>query len=351
MSALTNRALLELATKTHLDAWRLKGKVLKMSLATDEQAAAPGLQAAARLAAPAGSLVLATFHMVSVGAAGFASEQNPNPDFLFDYVLVDEASQALLATLALIRGLGARQLWVGDIAQLPPIVQQPIDRVQVPGVIRGLSTADAYASFPSFLLTHTHRLPPRGARFTGLFYGGALVSAATSPQQLRPRGLSPLLARVLHPEGGPVLVPVSMSAEQDAPRVLVELVQELTRDLLLGPEPLNLAVLTHRRSTNRALQRALAGMHVPTNSTLIVDTVARIQGLTCDVCIFVLPTKGMSYSLDPATFNVATSRARKHTLILADPTAILPRHLSSGPVAAFLQLLKAELLSPSLPSS
>lgn len=344
VTSLTNRALLELATKPHLEVWRERGKVLKMSLATDEQASAPGLKAAARLAAPSGTLVLATFHMMSVGAGGLTTAPEANPNVLFDYILVDEASQALLATLAMVRSLGTRHLWVGDVAQLPPIVQQPLDRIQVPGVIRGLGTVDAYGSWPSFRLTHTHRLPPRAARFTGLFYGNALVSA-TTPPPLLPLGGSASLEKVLHPEGGPVLVPVTMPTAQDAPRNLLETVQELVKDWLTIQGPLNLAVLTHRRSTNRVLQRALAGARIPTGSSLIVDTIARVQGLTCDVCIFVLPTMGLSYSLDPATFNVATSRARWHTILVADPIALLPRHVSTGPVAAFLQQLANDLAS------
>ena len=295
VTALTNRALLELATKPHLATWREQKKVLKLALSTDEQAAAPGLLPATQLTAPTGTLVLATFHMLAVGSAALPDPVPATP--LFDYVLVDEASQALLATLALARGLGQRHLWVGDVSQLPPIVRQPPERLRVPGAVRGLATADQHAGMPSFCLTHTHRLPARAARFTGLFYNEVLVSSAPASVRLLPGGLSPLLTRVLHLEGGPTLVPVAMSPTKDAPPEALRLARQLVQDLWQIDEPLEVAVLTHRRATSRALQRTLAGLPVPLGSSLVVDTVARVQGLTCDVCLYVMPAVGYAYSL------------------------------------------------------
>lgn len=337
VTALTNRALLELATKSHLAVWREQKKVLKLALSTDEQATTPGLLPATQLTAPAGTLVLATFHMLAVGSAALPDTVPVPP--LFDYVLVDEASQALLATLALARGLGQRHLWVGDVAQLPPIVRQLSERLRVPGAVRGLATADHHAGMPSFCLTHTHRLPVRAARFTGLFYNETLISSAPASVRLLPGGLSPLLARVLHFEGGPTLVPVAMPPTKDAPPEALRLVRQLVQDLWQIDEPLEVAVLTHRRATSRALQRTLAGLPIPLGSSLVVDTVARVQGLTCDVCLYVIPAVGYAHSLDAALFNVATSRARRHTLLLADPKDLHDSRTATGPVVSFIKML------------
>ena len=235
--------------------------------------------------------------------------------------------------------MGHRQLWVGDVAQLPPIVRQPPERLRVPGAVRGLATADQHAGLPSFCLTHTHRLPARAARFTGLFYADALVSTVPVGLRLRPGGLSPLLKLVMHPAGGPVLVPVFMPPTQDAPAEALRLTRQLVADLLATDEPLVVAVLTHRRATNRALQRVLAGLQVPAGASLIVDTVARVQGLTCDVCLYVVPGVSYAYSLDAALFNVATSRARRHTLLLADPTDLHDSQAATGPVVSFVKML------------
>ena len=171
------------------------------------------------------------------------------------------------------------------------------------------------------------------------FYADALVSAVPVGLRLLPGGLSLLLKRVLHPAGGPVLVPVPMPPTQDAPAEALRLTYQLVADLFAADEPLVVAVLTHRRATNRALQRVLAGLPVPVGASLIVDTVARVQGLTCDVCLYVVPSVSYAYSLDAALFNVATSRARRHTLLLADPTALHDNRAATGPVVSFIKML------------
>lgn len=350
VTALTNRALLELATKPHLAPWRDQHKVLKLALSTDEEIAAPGLQAATRLTALPGTLVLATFHMMSIGAAVPPETEATGSAEWFDYVLVDEASQALLATLALARTLGERHIWVGDAAQLPPIVRQQPERVRVPGAVSGLRTVYDYAGLPSFRLTHTHRLPPRAARFTGLFYDNTLVSSAAAPGQLLPGRLSHLLRQILHPDGGPTLVPVAVPPGHESPPAMLQLVKQLVIDIFQADEPLAVAVLTHRRATNRALQRTMAGVAVPAGAALVTDTVARVQGLTCDICLYVLPAAGYTYSLEAATFNVATSRARRHTLLVADEGISENNGLATGPVQAFLNLLMHQKPMPLIES-
>lgn len=45
---------------------------------------------------------------------------------------------------------------------------------------------------------------------------------------------------------------------------------------------------------------------------------ARVQGLTTDITIFFVPDYSYIRALEPHLFNVATSRAREHTIIIAD---------------------------------
>lgn len=61
--------------------------------------------------------------------------------------------------------------------------------------------------------------------------------------------------------------------------------------------------------------------------TIKIETVDRVQGLTVDYCIFFIPNASLPYSLDPKLFNVATSRARLNTIIVADST-MLQRQMS-----------------------
>ena len=78
-----------------------------------------------------------------------------------------------------------------------------------------------------------------------------------------------------------------------------------------------IAVLTCMKKTTRALQMAIT-QKVRTRKNLLVDTVARVQGLTTDITIFFVPDYSYIRTLEPHLFNVATSRAREHTIIIAD---------------------------------
>lgn len=57
---------------------------------------------------------------------------------------------------------------------------------------------------------------------------------------------------------------------------------------------------------------------VGTRKNILVDTIARVQGLTTDITIFFVPDYSYIRTLEPHLFNVATSRAREHTIIIAD---------------------------------
>ena len=58
-----------------------------------------------------------------------------------------------------------------------------------------------------------------------------------------------------------------------------------------------------------------------------IETVDRVQGLTVDYCIFFIPNASLRYSLENELFNVATSRAKFNTIIVAD-NSILKESMS-----------------------
>ena len=71
---------------------------------------------------------------------------------------------------------------------------------------------------------------------------------------------------------------------------------------------------------------------------MIIETVSRIQGLTTDICIYLVPNTAYHRSLENRLFNVATSRAKRHTIIITDKN-ILNRSLSDNEVKQYLQQL------------
>ena len=117
VTALTNQALIELAKKDKLQEYIEKGKVSKTSLTVDEKREQPHLQEIKenKCNASSGFLSLATFYLSSGWAVDIT-------DIPFDYVIMDEASQALLPMIAASMKLGRKVVLIGDQKQLPPIV-------------------------------------------------------------------------------------------------------------------------------------------------------------------------------------------------------------------------------------
>ena len=102
----------------------------------------------------------------------------------------------------------------------------------------------------------------------------------------------------------------------------------------------DISVLTCLRKTTRELQKAI-NQNIPAKANVRVDTVARIQGLTTDITIFFVPNTSYIRTLEPHLFNVATSRAREHTIIIADKN-VLEYSILKPLVRNFMEKLKKE---------
>ena len=57
-------------------------------------------------------------------------------------------------------------------------------------------------------------------------------------------------------------------------------------------------------------------------NNVLIDTVERVQGMTCDICLYYIPNTMMSMSLEKSLFNVATSRAKQLTIIVSDKSIL-----------------------------
>ena len=98
--------------------------------------------------------------------------------------------------------------------------------------------------------------------------------------------------------------------------------------------------MTYFVETTKALQKAIfqtIGYH----NNLLIETVSRVQGLTTDVTIFVVPNSSYHRSLENRFFNVATSRSKRHTLIITDK-GVLTRSQIDNEVKTYLQKLDEE---------
>lgn len=307
VTALTNRALMEIAKKESMTEMLKDGKVYKTKITTDERKEVPLLHLEKMVAPKKGCAILSTFYITS----GVAAESSS--DCSFDYVIMDEASQALLPMIGAARMLGAKSVFVGDIKQLPPVIQLKESKIRERnyiGLVEGLRTITEKSIYPTYQLTESYRLTDRGTMYTGLFYGDTLNSRSET------QATDSYGAFFLSRNGGPTLLKTDMEIGDLRDAALLNLALSVVAYIHQQDKKCEIAVLTCMKDTVRALQSVISA-RIKSNKILI-DTVARVQGLTTDICVYVVPNTHYLRTLEPRLFNVATSRARRQTIIIAD---------------------------------
>lgn len=338
VTALTNRALIELASVPVLAPYVNNGKVSKTNITLDEHSKLPKLTGTKEIICRPGELCLSTFYISSAFAAQVV-EMPP-----FDYLIMDEASQAFLAMFAGSKLLGKHVIWIGDPFQLPPVVllkQETIKRKGLMNLIQGLTTLCNNLAIPSFILNESYRLTPRATEYTGLFYNNTLVSRANNKLRLSFNEIGFDIGRYFNPKGGPTLLKIPMPLDDAKPASAVELVLLLIANLSKVKEKeFEIAVLTKRKKTVKEIQKRVTEL-IGSDRFILIDTIEKVQGLTCDVCIFLIPNSLMNMSLEKPLFNVATSRAKRHTIIISDPS-ITSYPFADSQVIAYIKKLDQE---------
>jgi rRNA-processing protein FCF1 len=338
VTSLTNRALIEVIEKPALTNLLGAGKVFKTKVTTDEKNEIPQLQQTKEIYPKPGNLVLSTFFIAS-SAAAIITDTPP-----FDYVIVDEASQALLAMFSAAKLLGNKNIWIGDTKQLPPVVAINDDKVSKKNydiLVDGLKALSGTSSIPIFQLTETYRLPNRGSKYTGLFYNDSLKSKAKTDIRLSFPEMPQDVNVFFNPQGGSTLIKTNLEVGSKKPKSAIEITKLLVANLLRVNEILHISVLSNYKDTVKALQKSIYGSFDNPNN-LLIETVARIQGLTTDVTIFVIPNSGYNHSLEKRLFNVATSRAKRHTIIICDKNIISSYPHLDEDVKIYLEKLNDE---------
>jgi len=337
VTSLTNRALIEIVDKPVLNKLLKEHRIFKTKLSVDEAREFNDLQQAKDVSPQPYNLILSTFFITS-GQAAKTSKVPP-----FEYVIVDEASQALLAMLGGAKLLGKKNIWIGDTRQLPPIVALSDDKVSrknYTALVDGLKALTETASLPIFQLTETHRLTDRAANYTGIFYKNSIKSRAKKSNRLFYSEMDSDFGKLFNPEGGPTWIKMDLKAGDFKPKNALKLATDIVKHLLRTNEKLHISVLAYFVETTRALQKAIfqtVGYH----KNLLIETVSRVQGLTTDVTIFIVPNSSYHRSLENRIFNVATSRSKRHTLIITDK-AVLTRSQIDNEVKEYLLKLDEE---------
>ena len=312
VTALTNEALKVVASKEDLEPYLRNGRISKTSLTIDERHELPNLMPNEGNVcnAASGHLSLATFY-ISSGWAKDVQEMIP-----FDYVIMDEASQALLPMIAASKKLGRKVVWIGDQNQLAPIIKTNEDKINTQGwnpIVKGFDTLCNNIVMPTFMLSDTFRLTKRGADFTGIFYNNELNSVAKIDEVKTS-------LHELNKQGGPSSLFLELEVGNKKPNNALNAIYDLTERIFTECSDATIAILSKFKETVKELQKTfmtkLQSEEIPDN--LKIETVDRIQGLTVDYTIFLIPNASVSYSLESELFNVATSRASRCTIIVAD---------------------------------
>lgn len=100
VTALTNRALMEIAEKPAVESLLGEHRIFKTNISMDEIRELSKLETLKSIAPMPGCLVMSTFYITSGYAAELTIEQP------FDYVIMDEASQAIFPMFAASRKIG-----------------------------------------------------------------------------------------------------------------------------------------------------------------------------------------------------------------------------------------------------
>jgi len=190
-------------------------------------------------------------------------------------------------------------------------------------------------------ISKSYRLTDRAAYYTGFFYNNNLESKAPKNIRLSYPELSFETGKFFNPMGGPSLIKIKMPVGESKPENAIKLVITLISHLSeINEKNFEIAVLTKLKKTVKELQKCVSSV-LGNEKSVLIETVERVQGLTCDVCIFFIPNAVQNMSLNRSLFNVATSRAKRHTIIISDSN-ILSFPFADHQVTEYLRKLNEE---------
>jgi DNA replication ATP-dependent helicase Dna2 len=307
ITALTNKAAVEVCEKSFFDRLFDEQRVSKLPISIDERRKFPKLINAKDLLPTKGHLTLTTFYQFSR-----IWEEHTHS---YDYIIVEEASQAYLTTIAAACKVGKKVIVVGDPKQIVPIVTNKNYKVfpNIDSLIHGMNSLSQIENFSFNRKIETRRLTKRSTDFTNSFYNNTIISKSLYKNidedviQLKD------IASITNKNGGPSLLQFSNKQGDVLSQMVTFLVKSLNElNALKGND---VAVLTPYIETLTYLQQNLKSKTHSRN--YLIESVDRVQGLDLDYCFYVIP-KSSSFSFNLNRFNVATSRAKKVTYILVE---------------------------------
>ena len=308
VTALTNRALIEVAKKEGALQLLKNGKVFKTNLTSSEIKEVSNLKNYDEISPNRGELLLATYYKLAQHQSHLIKESKR-----FDLIIIEEASQAFLATLAMFSNIASKLLIIGDHKQLSPIVLATEKAKEIfpkiMAVANGLETFTFNNNPISFRLTKTRRLTSDAAKLTGLFYNNNLKSISDIEGKT---AFKSKFSNLFHQNGGITIAKLPDSKKGFSDKDIYQIIATIATDIMKIKDT-EIAVLSPYIDTESSLYEAYINESKDFKN-ITISTIQKIQGLTSDFTIVYLPLWG--YDLDENLFNVATSRAKQGTLII-----------------------------------
>lgn len=310
VATLANRSLIELAKKYFEIETANKSVVYKSNLTLEESKEAKALKPMPKDFLPAaGSILLTTFYKMT----SIAVEHISNP--VYDYIILEEASQCFLGTIAAAKLLGKKVILVGDPLQLPPVVNQDIRKDENSNIDLMLESFTYYASTincPKFRLTTTYRFSENACYQTNTFYENSLTSKSDIQKE---NEIFSRIPNIYNKKGGCSLFYYDST---DLKSIYNLLLGQINKLLQINPK-FEIAILSSTKKGVKLLRDNLLHKFNDKQDQILINTVDSVQGLTKDFCFYFAYSDGSpAFSFNLNRFNVATSRARFCTLILLD---------------------------------
>ena len=231
----------------------------------------------------------------------------------YDFVIIDESSQVDLATGALALSCAKRAVIVGDLKQLPNVVDDRMkektdtvfDNFSIPEPYRYsnhsllASIMEIFPRIPKTLLREHYRCHPKIIEFCNQkFYDNQLIILTESKDEREPLIVYKTTAG-------------NHAREKTNQRQIDMIINEIIPKEKL--EGIDLGIVTPYRNQTNALQQAFSGTQIK------ADTVDKFQGRENDVIILSTVDNEISEFTDnPNRLNVAISRAIKQLILVVN---------------------------------
>ena len=245
----------------------------------------------------------------------FSATSNINPAYKFDFLIMDEASQVDIAAGALALSCARNAVIVGDLKQLPNVVDHHTEEV-VSAIFAKYGIAESYRysanSFlsslcslypriPQTLLKEHYRCDPLIIGFCSkMFYNGELIPMKKSELEF-----------------APIRVVRTVKGNHARGTVNIRQVDTITQEILpvLEEQFTDIGIIAPYNNQVNALQAALEA----TGRSYVAATVHKFQGREDDAIVLsTVDNHIQEFTDDPHLLNVAVSRAKKQfTLVVS----------------------------------